>query len=310
MAHAPRIEWSPIRKFCLGAYCMRIDEYNSFSSLLPRYSNALSRLEQSGVCVAKQCRLRTYERRLNQLVVDPRAALKADLVFAAIFDLRETDEIIEIVEHLPDSIDSSTMELLSKLTGGSDHPDDDASAAARDAQYELYLGTVLRRAGIHVRHGVPDITASWRGEEFFIEAKRPGSPKRLDDRLRSAVHQLRKLPRPGVVAISADQLLRPSGGFLAVELHDQLALAVDSLLRSFIIEHSHILLNRLGKEPFAALLWTARLPARIGSTGHSALGTNLLLERDSPESPEAAFASAAMDAYLKAQDNNHLHGGG
>jgi hypothetical protein len=281
---------------------MRIDEYNSFSSLLPRYSNALSRLEQSGVCVAKQCRLRTYERRLNQLVVDPRAALKADLVFAAIFDLRETDEIIEIVEHLPDSIDSSTMELLSKLTGGSDHPDDDASAAARDAQYELYLGTVLRRAGIHVRHGVPDITASWRGEEFFIEAKRPGSPKRLDDRLRSAVHQLRKLPRPGVVAISADQLLRPSGGFLA--------LAVDSLLRSFIIEHSHILLNRLGKEPFAALLWTARLPARIGSTGHSALGTNLLLERDSPESPEAAFASAAMDAYLKAQDNNHLHGGG
>jgi hypothetical protein len=288
----------------IGHVDMRIDEYNSFNSLLPRYSKALSRLERSGVCVAQQCRLRKYERRLSQLVVDPQVAVGADLVFAATFDLRE------IVEHLPVSIDASTLELLSKLTGGNDHPDDDTSAAARDAQYELYLGTVLRRAGIPVRHGAPDITASWQGEEFFIEAKRPGSPKRLDDRLRSAVHQLRKLPRPGVVAISADQLLRPSGGLLAVELHEQLALAVDSLLRSFIIKHSHILRNRLGKEPFAALLWTARLPARIGSTGHSALGTSLLLETDLPDSPEAAFASVAMDAYLKAQNGNHLHAGG
>jgi hypothetical protein len=98
--------------------------------------------------------------------------------------------------------------------------------------------------------------------------------------------------------------------YLSLITNGQLALAVDSLLRSFIIEHSQILRNRLGKEPFAALLWTARLPARIGSTGHSALGTSLLLERDSPDSPEAAFASVAMDAYLKAQNGNHLHAGG
>ena len=157
---------------------MRIDQYNSFSSLLRRYGAALSRLEECGVRVAQQSRLRTYEQRLSQLVADPRAAVEADLVFAATFDLREIDEIIEIVEHLPDSVDSSALELLSKVTGGNDHPDDDASnAAARDAQYELYLGTVLRRAGIDVRHGAPDITASWRGEEFFIEAKRPGSSR-------------------------------------------------------------------------------------------------------------------------------------
>ena len=285
---------------------MRIDEYNSFSSLLQRYARALSRLERIGVRVAEQCRLRTYERRLSQLVVDTRSEIGVDLVFNVTFDLREIDEIIEIVENLPDSIDSSIAELLVKLTGGNDHPDDDASAAARDAQYELYLGTVLRRSGIPVCHGAPDITATWQGEEFFIEAKRPGSPKRLDDRLRSAVHQLRKLSRLGVVAISADQLLRPPGGLLTVELHDQLALGVDSLLRTFIVKHAHIMQSRLGKEPFAALLWTARLPARIRSTGHSALGTSLLLERDSPELPEAIFASAVMDAYISAQRGNRF----
>jgi hypothetical protein len=285
---------------------VRIDVYNSFGSLLQRYSEALSRLEQNGVRVTNRCRLRNYERHLSQLVADLRIAVDADLVSAIAFDLREIDEVIEIVEHLPNSIDPSTLDLLTKLTGGNDHPDHDASAAARDAQYELYLGTVLRRAGMPVRHGTPDITATWRGEEFFIEAKRPGSPKRLDDRLRSAVHQLRKLPRLGVVAISADQLLRPSGGLLTVALQKQLASVVDSLLRTFIIEHGHILRKRLGKEPFAALLWTARLPARIGSTGHSALGTAILLERDSPESAEAAFASAGVDAYFKAQNGNCL----
>jgi hypothetical protein len=278
-----------------------VDEYNSFSSLLARYSEALSRLELSGVRISQQCRLRIYERRLSQLVADPRAAVESELAFAATFDLREIDEIIEIVEHLGDAIDASSLELLAKLTRGCDHPDDDASAAARDAQYELYLGTLLRRAGIPVRHGAPDLTASWRGEEFFIEAKRPGSPKGLDDRLRSAVHQLRKLPRPGIIAISADQLLRPPGGLLTVELHAHLAPAVEALLKTFIGEHGHIMRSRLGNETFAALLWTARLPARIGSTGHSALGTSLFLERDFPESPEAVFASAAMDAYLQAQ---------
>jgi len=157
---------------------MRVDEYNGFSSLLQRYSRVLLHLEEYGVRVPDQCRLRRYQTRLNQLTVDPRSTVDADLVFASTFDLREIDETIEIVEHLPRLIDAPTLVLLSKFVGGNDHPDNDArTAAAREAQYELYLGTVLRRGGIPVRHGAPDITASWKGEEFFIEAKRPASPK-------------------------------------------------------------------------------------------------------------------------------------
>jgi hypothetical protein len=282
---------------------MRVDEYNSFESLLPRYQKALACLEKRGVRVADQCRLRSYEARLSQLLTDPRPAVEGELVFAATFDLREIDEVIEIVEHLPDSIDTSTLDLLRKLAGGNEHPDDDANASAREAQYELYLGTVLRRGGIPARHGAPDLAADWQGQQYFIEAKRPGSSKSLDDRLRSAVHQIRKLPRLGIVAISADQLLRPANELIEVQAHNNLALAVERLLLSFITEHSHILRNRLGNEPLAALLWTARLPARISSTGHSALGTSLRLEILSP-GLEATFASAAMDAYLKAQTDS------
>jgi hypothetical protein len=80
---------------------------------------------------------------------------------------------------------------------------------------------------------------------------------------------------------------------------------VDALLRSFIVQNGHTLRKRLDGERFGALLWTARMPARIGSSGHLALGTSLILERDSLESPEAVFASIAMDAYLKVQDGSH-----
>ena len=190
---------------------MRVDEYNSFESLLRRYSSGLTRLMGSGVRVSERSRLRSYERRLKGLLVYPRPTIETSKAFAASVDLREIDEIIEIVENLEASIDAPTFELLNKLTGGNDHPDGEASSAARDAQYELYLGTVLRRAGTPVCHGAPDITAKWQGEDFFIEAKRPGSARGLDGRLRSAVHQLRKLSRPGILAVSADQLLRPSG---------------------------------------------------------------------------------------------------
>ena len=160
------------------------------------------------------------------------------------------------------------------------------------------MGSVLRRAGISVQHGTPDLVANWDGQDFFIEAKRPASPKRLDDRLRSAVHQIRRLARPGIVAICADQLLRPSGGLMAVATHDDLAQKVDDLLVSFILGHGQMLRNRLEGEPVAALLWTARLPARIDSTGHWALGTSLRLEMLLPGTREVDFASATMSTYL------------
>jgi hypothetical protein len=282
---------------------MRIDEYNSFESLLLRYRTALKLLEDSGIRVADGCRLRSYEIRLDQLLCDSRAAVEPEIVFAATFDLREIDEVIEIIDHLPDLLDAETLQLLRKLASGNEHPDDDSSAPAREAQYELYLGAVLRRAGISVKHGAPDLVASWQGQDFFIEAKRPASEKRFDDRLRSAVHQIRRLPRPGIIAICADQLLRPKGSLMNVRSHDALAPAVQGLLYTFMLSHAQILRHRLDGEPIAAVLWTARLPARIDATGHSALGTSLHLDMLYSGTPEVDFASAALTAYQEAQSD-------
>ena len=168
---------------------MRVDEYNSFATQLQRYASALARLESLHIRLADGCRLKAYQKRLAQVTVDPRSAVESRLVFAATYDLREIDEINEIVENLPAILDTATFDLLQRVASGSEHPDDELDAPAREAQYELYLGTILRRGGIPARHGKPDLVAAWHNEEFFIEAKRPTSVKRFDDRLRSAVHQ-------------------------------------------------------------------------------------------------------------------------
>jgi hypothetical protein len=57
--------------------------------------------------------------------------------------------------------------------------------------------------------------------------------------------------------------------------------------------HAQILRHRLDGEKVAALLWAARLPARVDFTGHSALGSSLHLEVLSPGTREVDFASAA-----------------
>jgi hypothetical protein len=279
----------------------RVDEYNSFATQLERYSKALKRLENLHIKIADGCRLRAYQKRLGQVTVDPRSSVESQLVFAVTYDLREIDEVNEIVAHLPVVPDPVTLDLLQRIASGTEHPDDELNAPAREAQYELYLGTVLRRGGVPARHGKPDLVASWRNQEFFIEAKRPTSVKRFDDRLRSAVHQIRNLPRLGIIAISLDQLVRPADSLMTVNDFNSLAPAVDRLVTRFVLEQSHIFRNRLTNQPVAALLLTARLPARLAVTGHSSLGTAIQTTIILEGTVEADFARHISRAYQEAQ---------
>ncbi|MFZ1983332.1 MAG: hypothetical protein WAU91_02895, partial [Desulfatitalea sp.] len=219
------------------------------------------------------------------------------------FDLREIDEIIEIVNHLPNRLDQATLGLLRKLSGGTDHPDDEIGAVSREAQYELYMGTVLRQAGLLVKHGAPDLVAAWRGKDFFIEAKRPSSPDRVDDRLRSAIHQIRRLPTTGIIALSLDQVLRPPGGLLTVKSPDDISATVVRLIQDFVADHSRVWRNRLTGQPVSALLMTARIPGYVTQTGHSALGSNLHVELLSTgeNSDTQEFIKYAFAAYGRAQ---------
>jgi hypothetical protein len=258
---------------------VRADELNSFSRLLERYRACLTRLERNDTRIAATSRLRAYEARLTMLAEgDASAPVSEQVVNTTAFDVRETDEIIEIVENLPNALDVSINSLLTKLHKGTQNPDEEASAAARDAQYELYLGSVLRRAGLEPQHGSPDLAVIWNGTTYCIEAKRPGSVSRVDDLLRAAVQQLERLPAGGIVALSLDQVLRPEGQLLTARHPNHIARAIVDLMDKFLGQHQQMFAARLRNRKVLGVLLTARIPGRLLPSGHTTLGSQLHLE--------------------------------
>lgn len=255
----------------------RADEQNRFTSLLGRYTAALGSLQNWGIAISPSSRLRAYEKGLDEAIRNPNPYVEAAFAHQMMFDLREIDEIIEIVGSFGASPSENELKRLRLLSAGTDLPDDDATARAREAQYELYLRAVLSKAGSAIL-GDPDLMVAIEGITFPIEAKRPGSLPRFDDRLREAVGQLEARGNKGVVAISLDQVLRPRGHFVKVPTREALPKATFSLLQEFADGQQGVIRKRVENRPVTALLLTARIPATVEAEGLLSLGSALHIE--------------------------------
>lgn len=277
-----------------------VNELHSFEASLDRFRGALASLERRGIRISLSSRFHGYSSLIQQLLDDPRPAVEFDLAYRASFALREMDELSEIVENLPVSLDAATRRLLNAIHAGDATPDSETGSSAREAQFELYLGTLVRRAGFDAEHGKPDLTI-WDGEvRYSLEAKRPGSRARLDDRIRAGEHQLRKAAGHRLLAISMDEVVRPTHGILDVPRPELLDAAIKNLLDGEVTSQLPMLRSRLQKSDIVAVLFTARVPALIKETGHSSLATGLHLEiLDSPSSPPVQFVRELAARYFR-----------
>ena len=258
---------------------LRRDIVNSLDDLLDRYQTALGRLEAWGVSVPPTSRLQRYETRLANLLKDPSPFLvvtEADR-FDFAFELREIDEICEITEAFADPPEEAALQRLRMLPTGTDGPDNEVKAAARDAQYELHLAAVLKVGGLPIRFGEPDLLVTTSAGDLVIEAKRPKSASRVDDRVRKAVRQVRDHPG-AMIALSLDRVLRPAGRIIVAQDETDLAPAVASLAVRFVSERAKELTRRVKESRVSALLFTTRMPGFLESTGHVSLGSNFHIE--------------------------------
>lgn len=260
---------------------MRHDEAGSFDETLTKYKHALEKLASFGIRISGASRLRGYQRRIEAFLKQPGDLL---LVSAAnrdkiLFDFREMDELILITESFTDNPTSTELERLRLLPGGTENPDDESSAKARDAQFELFLRAMFVQANIGIEMGSPDLLVSDGQVTFPIEAKRPGSSRRFDDLLRKAINQLQRQESYGVIAISLDHVIRPRGGYLVVRDHTYLAPAVAELVADYIRANLRRIGKRLrGKSKVSALLFILRIPARVSGTNLTLLGSNIHTE--------------------------------
>jgi hypothetical protein len=259
-------------------------EENLFRPLLERYRAALGQLATWGIRISPHSRLRRYEQRLAGVGDDPSQPVDAELMSSLMFDLREIDEITEIVESFSTPPTDAESKKLRLVATGAEHPDDEVQSAARDGQYELFLRSVFIRSPVEVTAGEPDLMVKWRSREIPVEAKRPKSIDRLDDNLRKAVEQLDRHEEHGIVAISFDQALRPAHHHLSVSRREQMTAMPNDLLEAVVTQRAHAMANRVRHRNVAALLFTLRIPSQVASTGQLSLATGFHLEALVPES--------------------------
>lgn len=285
---------------------MRYDEAGNFDETLAKYKCALETLTSFGIKISDSSRLRGYERRIESVLKQPGNLLLVSVTDSdkILFDFREMDELIFIIESFASEPTSTEFERLRLLPGGTENPDNESSGKARDAQFELFLRAMFIQSKIGIEMGSPDLLVSYRQVTFPIEAKRPGSPRRFDDRLRKGINQLERQESCGVVAISLDHVIRPRGGHLIVTNHTLAAGAVSGLVDDYIGANLRKIAARLrGKSKVSALLFIARVPARVNATNLTLLGSNI---HTVPVSEPGQSGYEVVQALLSIQNEVHI----
>ena len=281
---------------------MKYDEVGCFDETLAKYNDALEKLSSFGIRISDSSRLRTYQKRTETILKQPGDLLEVSQADSdsMTFDFREMDELIFIINSFTDEPTPQELERLRLLPGGTENPDDETSTKARDAQFELFLRAMFIQAKYRVEMGAPDLLLSDGHITFPIEAKRPGSYRRFDDRLRKAVNQLHRQKNWGVAAISLDHVIRPRGGYLVVRERIYLAEAVAGLVHSYVMENSGDIDNRLmGKSNVSALLFILRIPAKVQETNLTLLGSNVHTVPVSEEDQPGFEVVQALSLILK-----------
>lgn len=255
--------------------------------LLSDYGDALSLLEQWGIRIAPQARLRTYQNRLMVALEAEPAEASLPFISQLSFDLREIDEIIEIITSFSSTPNENVLAKLKVIAAGTEHPDAGSKTNPRDIQYELYLHSLFTRAAMSTRVGgvrEADLFIQAGGKEYPVEAKRPNSDSGFDRRLHEAVQQLERLNHLGIVAISLDQIARPRGHNLRVASLEELNTVTQDCFDLFIFEHQSEITGRLrDRDVVAGILYTMKIPGFITGTGTMCLTSQVHFDCFLPE---------------------------
>ncbi len=237
----------------------------SNEDLLTQFVEAIDQLESWGIAIPASSRFAQYRDRFTAYVAKAREGgfITLTQMYQILFDHREIDELIAIAHSFVGKPPEVALERLRIMVSGSEHPDEEASSLARDLQWELYLRSLLRRADIPADMGDPDLVSVIDGMQIPIEAKRPKTEARLDDRLRKAVSQIAQSGTPGVIALSLDRAVRRGRGVLRGPSVEALENKVAELVEQVVHRNLHRIVNRVRDRPVLGIVFHARLPTWV-----------------------------------------------
>lgn len=275
---------------------MNEEQWSGWPEFLEAYRNALDRLREWDIRVPPGCRLLEYERRIGKLTDAPLPQATLAEADQAMFDFREADELIEIVDSFPRGPGSTARERLQDLIGGTSHPDDEGHSPARDTQYEMYLRAMLWKGGITAAFGNPDLLPRVEGRRVPIEAKRPKKLENIDGCLRKGVRQVEGTGASGLISLSLDLAVRPEHEYMIAGSREAVEQGADLVLRRAVLSQIDSIADRVRERDVIAVLFTMRLPARVRGTHHSWLVSRYHFEALPASLEDQAIARAIYEA--------------
>lgn len=135
----------------------------------------------------------------------------------------EAVEFVDIWAAFRGAEDDKLIQRLKKALGGDSRLSKESSDrnVARNTMFELALAARLRRGGVAVEFGEPDLVVSFPEGQYVIECKRPFRDSSVRANIKDAAHQLRENLQPaqhGVIAVSLSRVINPGNALLGVEI--------------------------------------------------------------------------------------------
>jgi hypothetical protein len=210
------------------SWISRSEAEASFQALREQLATTRRLLEDLGVRVPPASRFDEYGRELDRLALV--AAAEQSYLTSEDRHLLQ-DVILECQQFLPNVSElarppevAGWRDIAARAIGGhTSAGSESASTPGRDAQVELYVGGLGRRAGYGVRFAEPDVILERADEvRLAIAVKRVKTAEALPKRLHAGNTQLRRAGCQGVVAIQlgffARQVIREREMATALEI--------------------------------------------------------------------------------------------
>lgn len=281
-----------------------------YVTLSRNYHGAIRWLESFDI-QTRQSRLGRYAVLLDELSAHHIAGTLGSCDFRAEFAgyvnaVFEAVEIIRIHKGLADFQSPILGQKLREVAGGRlDRPAPSDADLCRNSVFELLIAARLQSAGLDIAlsEAEEDVLVNFRGIEVFIECKRLKSAKKVRQRVKGALKQLRtryenaaspKSAR-GLVALSITDLANPEHYLMVDGTPEKVYRAIEAGNAAFVRKHCKLWQGRDDEQTLGTIVEFSA-PAvvensNILTTCHSTIANNSCLRH----TPDCTLFLALMD---------------
>jgi hypothetical protein len=183
----------------------------TFTELLQRANILVQRLRSAGVDINPSSRLAAYVRELEAIIPLQYRTPPEEMLRRCHRSLIEVEDLAEAVEAVSSSPEIVGWHgLAEECVGGAFLREDDArNVRPRNAQFELVLASLLRRAGYLPEFAEPDVLVKIVGHEVAIAAKRPSSRAKVQKLAKEGAAQIIDRNLQGLVAVDMSVVANP-----------------------------------------------------------------------------------------------------